>query len=123
MPASSSTARIGPPAITPVPGAAGFMKTRPAPTCRVTSCGIVRSTIGTVIIAFFACSTPLRIASGTSPALPMAKPTLALAIADDDERAEAEALTALDDLRHAIDANDRLFDARIVAIATATIVH
>src|SRR5579875_1867871 len=75
MPASSSTARIAPPAITPVPGAAGLSSTRPAPVCIVTACGMVRSTIGTLINAFFAASTPLRIASGTSPALPIANPT------------------------------------------------
>src|SRR5579871_3871440 len=39
---------------------------------------MVFSTIGTVTRFFFACSTALRIASGTSPALPMAKPTLPL---------------------------------------------
>ena len=75
MPASSSTARIAPPAITPVPGEAGLSITWPEPTCTLTWCGIVFSTIGTVISALRACSTPLRIASGTSPALPMAKPT------------------------------------------------
>src|SRR5579883_3396878 len=37
--------------------------------------GIVRPTIGTVIRLFLAASTPLRIASGTSPAFPIAKPT------------------------------------------------
>ena len=42
----------------------------------------------------------------------------ALAIADDDERAETEALAALDDLRDAIDADDGLFEAAVVAIAT-----
>ena len=51
------------------------------------------------------------------------KPDLALAIADDDERAEAKALTALDDLRDAIDAHDGLFESTVVAIATTTIVH
>ncbi len=40
------------------------------------------------------------------------------AIADDDERAEAEALPALDDLRDAIDAHDGLFEPAVVAIAT-----
>src|SRR5690348_8589445 len=36
IPASSSTARTPPPAITPVPGAAGFKNTRPAPNTPVT---------------------------------------------------------------------------------------
>ena len=48
------------------------------------------------------------------------KTDAALAIADDDERAKAEALAALDDLRHAIDAHDGLFESAVVAIATTT---
>ena len=44
-------------------------------------------------------------------------------IADDDQRAKAKALTAFDDLRHAIDAHDRLLETAVVAIATATILH
>ena len=51
------------------------------------------------------------------------KADLALAIADDDERAEAEALSALDDLRDAIDAHDGFFESAVVAIATASILH
>src|SRR5579872_5028731 len=51
-----------------------------------------------------------------------ANPTLA--VADDDERAKAEALSALDDFRHAIDAHDRLIESRVVAFATGiAIVH
>src|SRR5579883_1836256 len=75
MPASSKTARIAPPAITPVPGAAGLSSTRAAPMLWLTWCGIVFSTIGTVTRFFLAASTALRIASGTSPAFPIAKPT------------------------------------------------
>src|SRR5438874_713091 len=40
-----------------------------------TSCGIVVPTIGIRMRFFFASSTPLRIASGTSPALPRPTPT------------------------------------------------
>ena len=47
---------------------------------------------------------------------------LTLTIADDDQRAEAEALAALDDFGDAIDANDRLVDAAVVAFST-TILH
>src|SRR5579883_373884 len=72
MPASSSTARMEPPAITPVPGAAGLSSTVAAPTSCRTSCGIVFSTMATVMRLLRACSTALRIASGTSPALPIA---------------------------------------------------
>ena len=55
---------------------------------------------------FFAISIPFLIAAGTSFALPEPKPTLALAVADDHERAETEVLAALDDLRHAVDVDD-----------------
>jgi len=36
IPANSSTARTGPPAITPVPGAAGLTRIEPAPKCPTT---------------------------------------------------------------------------------------
>jgi len=75
MPDASMTARIAPPEITPVPGAAGFIRIFAAPHLKRTSCGIVVPTMGTWIMFRFATSTPLRIASGTSRALPMPAPT------------------------------------------------
>ena len=48
---------------------------------------------------------------------------LSLTIADDDERAEAKALSAFYNLRNAIHAHDRFFESTIVAIATASIIH
>ena len=75
MPAVSSTARTGPPAITPVPGAAGLSNTRPAPNSPITSWGMVVPDSVTLIMFFLASSMPLRIASGTSAALPRPKPT------------------------------------------------
>jgi hypothetical protein len=47
MPAASTTARTGPPAITPVPGAAGFIKTFAALKSAVIAWGIVESRLGT----------------------------------------------------------------------------
>ena len=70
IPAHSSTARTGPPAITPVPGLAGFSRTTPAEASPVTVCGIVPPILGTRKKSFFAASTPLAIAAGTSLALP-----------------------------------------------------
>src|SRR6478609_1490024 len=70
MPAHSSTARTGPPAITPVPGAAGRSMTTPAAFSPWTGCGIVPWMRGTRKKCFFASSTPLAIAAGTSLALP-----------------------------------------------------
>src|SRR6478752_8841545 len=70
MPAHSSTARTGPPAITPVPGAAGRSMTTPAAFSPCTGCGIVPCERGTRKKFFLASSTPLAIAAGTSLALP-----------------------------------------------------
>ena len=70
IPAHSTSARTGPPAMTPVPGAAGFRSTTPAPSSPITSCGIVVPIIGTSNIFLRASSTPLAMAEGTSLALP-----------------------------------------------------
>src|SRR6187551_1353917 len=70
MPAHSSTARTGPPAITPVPGAAGRRSTTPAAFSPWTGCGMVPWMRGTLKKCFLASSTPLAIAAGTSLALP-----------------------------------------------------
>ena len=70
MPASSSTARTPPPAITPVPGEAGFSSTREAEWTPVTSWVIVDPCIGTLKSDLRARSTPFWIATGTSLALP-----------------------------------------------------
>src|SRR5262249_51590207 len=74
-PASSTTARTPPPAMTPVPSDAGLSSTSPAPNRPVTSNGMVPSTSGTSTMSFLAFSMPLRMASGTSFALPSPKPT------------------------------------------------
>src|SRR6266542_1942379 len=78
IPAHSSTARTGPPAITPVPDAAGLSSTRPAPCLPMISCGIVPPVSGTSDMRRRAASTALRTASLTSFALPVAMPTLPL---------------------------------------------
>src|SRR5689334_6466971 len=70
IPAHSSTARAEPPAITPVPGAAGRSMTTPAAFSPWTGCGMVPWILGTLKNAFLASSTPLAIAAGTSLALP-----------------------------------------------------
>src|SRR5439155_3733464 len=70
MPASSSTARTPPPAITPVPSLAGRSNTRAASARPITSCVIVDPFRGTLKRFFFASSTAFEIASGTSRALP-----------------------------------------------------
>src|SRR4051794_12734668 len=69
-PAHSRTARTGPPAITPVPGAAGLSSTTPAAASPWMGCGMVPWMRGTLKKCFLASSTPLAIAAGTSLALP-----------------------------------------------------
>src|SRR3984957_5590517 len=76
IPAHSMIARTAPPAMTPAPGAAGFISTRPAPCSPITSCGIVLPVSGTAAMRRRAASTALRTASDTSFALPVANPTL-----------------------------------------------
>src|SRR5665647_2578999 len=62
IPAHSSTARTGPPAITPVPGAAGRSRTTPAAASPWTGCGMVPWIRGTLKNSFLASSTPLTYA-------------------------------------------------------------
>src|SRR5690606_3952322 len=76
MPASSSTARTPPPAITPVPSEAGFMRTLPAPARPVTWWVMVVRYLGTRKRFFLASSTAFWIARGTSLALPWPTPTV-----------------------------------------------
>ena len=59
-------------------GAAGFIITRAAPKFWMIGCGIVCPSSGTRIRCFLATSAPLRIASGTSFALPRPTPTIPL---------------------------------------------
>src|SRR5580704_7010470 len=76
MPSVSNTARIGPPAMMPVPVGAARRNTLPAPWWPMTSWWSVRpSRSGTLMRLRFAASVALRIASGTSRALPWPKPT------------------------------------------------
>src|SRR5690606_34531782 len=76
IPAQSRTARTGPPAMTPVPGAAGRRKTPPAAASPGTVCGMVLWMRGTRKKFSFASSTPFAMAAGTSLALPQPTPTV-----------------------------------------------
>src|SRR5580692_2541510 len=77
MPADVITARTAPPAITPVPSGAGFNSTMPEPKRPSTVCG-TEVCVRLIRIRFFlADSIPLRIACGTSLALPDPNPTTA----------------------------------------------
>ena len=74
-PARSSTDRMPPPAMMPVPGLAGRSITRAAPYSATIAWGIVRPRSGIGASAFLASSVPFRIASATSLALPKPTPT------------------------------------------------
>src|SRR4051795_1890459 len=76
MPAHSSTARTGPPAMTPVPGLAGLSRTTPAAFSPWIGCGMVPWMRGTWKKCFLASSTPLAIAAGPSLAMPYPTPTI-----------------------------------------------
>src|SRR5579871_2365350 len=69
-PAEVITARTAPPAMTPVPSGAGFSNTMPDPYRPSTWCGIVVWFRFTRSRFFLADSIPLRMACGTSFALP-----------------------------------------------------
>src|SRR5690606_2861158 len=79
MPSASNTARIGPPAITPVPGGAARSCTLPEPKRPNTSwCSVRPSRSGTRTMLRRACDVALAIASGTSRAFAEAWPILPL---------------------------------------------
>src|SRR3546814_6461694 len=67
----------------------------------------------------------LRDRCGNLARLAVAEARAALAVADDDERGETEALAALHRLRHAVDVDelfDQLFAAILIAVARPAIV-
>ena len=79
-PASSRTARTQPPAMTPVPGEAGFSSTRPAPERPITWWVMVLPCLATRKRFFFASSTAFWMASGTSLAFPKPTPTVSTSL-------------------------------------------
>ena len=79
IPAASITARTAPPAITPVPWGSGLHQhARQRRNSPMTSWGMVVPVRETLTRFFLASSMPLRMASGTSAALPRPKPTVPL---------------------------------------------
>src|SRR2546423_2066229 len=78
IPADSTMARTAPPAMTPVPGAAGLSITSEAAKRYLTMKGMVVPASGTSISRFLASSAPFRMASVYSAALPRPKPTCPL---------------------------------------------
>ena len=116
MPAASTTARTEPPAMTPVPCEAGLSSTLDAENVVRTSCGMVVPTIGILIRCFFGVLDALADGLGNLAGLAQPAADVARAVADDDDRAEAEAAAALDDLGDAVDLDDALFEGQLVGI-------
>ena len=116
-PASSRMMRAAPPAMTPVPAAAGFISTRPAPVTPMTGWVMVLPASGDVeqvaLGLFGALLDRQRHLLGL--AVPEADATVA--VTDHDERGEREAAAALDDLGDAVDRDDaRLAQAALVGL-------
>jgi hypothetical protein len=108
-PAHSSTARTAPPAITPAPGAAGFMSTRPAPWWPTTSCVSVPPASGMLTMLRRAPSTGLANGLGHLVRLAGGVAHAPRAVAHRHEGVEREAPAALHDLGHAVD-RDHVLD-------------
>ena len=105
-PASSRMTRAAPPAMTPVPGAAGFSSTRPAPVSPMTGWVMVRAGerhVEQVLLGLFGA---LLDGQRHLLGLAVAEADPAVAVADHDERGEREPTTALDDLGDAVDVDD-----------------
>ena len=128
MPAHSSTARTGPPAMTPVPGDG---RTQQDDAGRRLTLDRVRDGAldpGDLEEGLLGLLDALGDRRGHLLGLAVADADRAVAVADDDERGEAEATTALDDLGDAVDRDDAL-DVRgllarhrrdaVVTVATA----
>ena len=105
-PATSSTGRTAPPAMTPVPALAGRRSTAPAPKCPCTSCGIVPPDERDLEQVLLRLLGALADRLGHLVGLAEAGADVAALVADDDERREGEAAAALDDLGDAVDEDD-----------------
>ena len=105
MPATSTTARTGPPAMTPVPSEAGFRRTRPAPNSPTTWYGMVLLMEGDRDHGLLGLLHRFADGFGHFVSLAQTRAYLALAVADHHNGAESEAAPALDDLGDAVDAD------------------
>ena len=117
MPASSRMARAAPPAITPVPGAAGLSSTRPAPSSPMTGWTMVVPASGDAEEVLASLLGALLDGEGHLLGLAVAEADAAGAVADHHERGEREATTALDDLGDAVDVDDpRLAELQVAVV-------
>ena len=114
MPALSTTARTAPPAMTPVPGEAGFRKTRAGAEVaeRLVRNGDAVERHPEDVLPRLVVALADRL--GDLVRLAEADADVPGLVADDDERAEAEAPAALDDLGDAVDVDDALLELLFV---------
>ncbi len=110
MPASSSTARTPPPAITPVPGEAGFSSTRPGAEDAGRLMGDRGAVLGHAEEVLLGALDALLDRERNLVGLAVADADDVAFVADDDERGEREAPAALDDLGDAVDLDDALLE-------------
>ena len=110
------TARTPPPAITPVPADAGFIITFAAPNRARIGWAIVVLFIGTRIRFLRAIDDALADRLRHLVRLAHAGADVPLPVADDDDRAEAEAPAALHHLRDAVDEDDLLLQLEVTRL-------
>ena len=112
MPASSSTARTPPPAMTPVPGEAGFRKHAAGAEDAGRLVGDRRAVLGHAEEVLLRALDALLDRERDLVGLAVADADDVLLVADDDERGEREAPAALDDLGDAVDLDDALLEVQ-----------
>ena len=112
MPASSSTARTPPPAITPVPGAAGFKKTRPGTEDAGRLVGDRAAVLGDPEEILLGALDALLDRQRHLVGLAVADADDFAFVADDHEGGEGEAPTALDHLGDAVDLDHALLEVQ-----------
>ena len=126
-PASSRMTRAAPPAMTPVPGDAGLIITRPPPVRPRTGWMMVLPAIGTVEQVALGFLGALLDREGHLLGLAVAETDPTVAVTDHHERGERETTTALDDLGDAVDRDDARLaqaarDRRHAVAPTVTVV-
>ena len=110
MPASSSTARTPPPAITPVPGEAGFRKHAAGAEDAGRLVGDRGAVAGHAEEVLLGALDALLDRQRHLVGLAVADADDFAFVADDDQRREREATAALDDLGDAVDLDDPLLE-------------
>ncbi len=122
IPASSSTARTPPPAITPVPGEAGLSSTLPEPKMPVVWCVIVAPCLGTRNRFFLARSTAFWMASGTSLAFTVANADDVALVADHHEAVNEKRRPPLTTLATRLISTTRSWRSRPVELTVLSMV-